>query len=1023
MSIREDEVKPQEREARPTNQKFWMTVDQAESPSFSAPAEFSEKLTREGASELDRRGFLKVTGAGALMAALAGCTRRPVQKIVPYVTNPEEIIPGQPNFYASADPHTGYGLVLRCREGRPIKVDGNADHPMNKGALSARGQAMIHDLYDPDRLRAPQAGGADVSWEEFDKQAAAALNAGKGGGTWLLTGTTMSPTLARVVRDAGIKQVMLDTVPMDDVLDGQAQSYGTRAFPRYRFDRADYVLSFGADFLGSWGSSVEYTKQFSEKRRLLEKNTMSKLVVIEPVMTVTGQNADKRVSVHPADMLAVALSVAHEVARHTGKNAEDLGAFTPVAVAQQSGVSAETIKEIAEELVKHKGRGLVVAKGFGANGVALQNVVNFLNSALDNEGETVDGANPSRQFQGSHAEFEKLLNAARTGSVKTLIIAGVNPVYHFAEPLKVKEALAKVPNLIYLTQYADETSEIAKLVAAESHPFEAWGDVAPVKDVYSIQQPTIRPLWQTRSLLECLLAWGGSKTPTEASFQEVQKSAKDHVTGGKSFQDWWDDLLMGGVTGSDSGGKAPRSYHSDALRAAASAGKTPVNKGGEGEFTLVLTHSVQLGDGSQANNAGLQELPDPVSKITWGNYLAMSPETIKKLGWNDGDYVKVETSNSSAELPIYRQPGLREGVVAAHLGYGRRFRGRVGSGVGASFVSFTASSTMGTRPAQVVSGVKLSRTGQSERVPASQIQNSLEGRNIIFDTTLEEFQKNPRAGVESEFEGKYPPSIWSGFEYKGYRWGMSIDLSSCTGCSACVIACNVENNVPSVGKDQVQKNREMQWIRIDRYYSGDPADPETILQPMLCQQCENAPCETVCPVVATTHSDEGLNQMIYNRCVGTKYCSNNCPYKVRRFNWFNNNGDMNGPLEHPIPLSKNPEVTLRSRGVMEKCTFCIQRIEAGKSRAKTEGRKANDNDIRTACQEACPADAIVFGDVNNPESRIAKLRKNPRGFYSLEDTNTRPQITYLTKVRNRSPEKEGRREGAAPKAKAEHEHV
>jgi Fe-S-cluster-containing dehydrogenase component len=357
------------------------------------------------------------------------------------------------------------------------------------------------------------------------------------------------------------------------------------------------------------------------------------------------------------------------------------------------------------------------------------------------------------------------------------------------------------------------------------------------------------------------------------------------------------------------------------------------------------------------------------------------------------------------ELAVYRQPGMRDNVAQAHLGYGRRFNGRIGNKVGVSFVNFTGSSVTGTRPSHVVTGVRVSKAGRSERLPLSQTHMSAEGRHIVFDTTLEEFKKNPASGIVKEFpEGTLPPSIWSGFEYKGYKWGMSIDMSSCTGCSACVVACSVENNVPAVGKTEVQKNREMQWIRIDRYYSGDMANPETILQPMLCQHCDNAPCETVCPVVATAHSDDGLNQMIYNRCVGTKYCSNNCPYKVRRFNWYNNNGDMNGSLEHPIPLSKNPEVTLRSRGVMEKCTFCTQRIEAGKSAAKDKGRPIQDGEVRTACQEACPADAIVFGNMNDPNSKVAKAKANKRGFLSLEELNARPNVTYLTKVRNRAPD-------------------
>jgi MoCo/4Fe-4S cofactor protein with predicted Tat translocation signal len=1003
--------------------KFWMSVDQAENPEEFAkniPGEFLSTPIREGneGDGLGRRDFMKIMGASALMASLAGCTRRPVQKIVPYVTNPEEIIPGQPNFYASADPLTGYGLVLKTREGRPIKVDGNADHPMNRGSLHARGQAMVHDLYDPDRLREPQISGGQVKWEQFDAELTKALAENKGG-TWLLTNTVMSPTLKRVVEKAGIHHVMVDAQPMDEVLDAQAQSYGGRVFPRYRFDKADYVLSLGADFLGTWGSPMEYTKQFTDKRRLEgAKISMSKLVVFESVMTVTGQNADERFAVHPADQLFVALGLAAEVAKLTGRSAEELSAYSLSSVAQRAGLDAKALEAVARDLVKHKGHGLVVAEGKGAHGLALQNVVNFLNSALENEGETVDGASyPSYQFQGSYAELEKLLNQARSGNVKTLIVAGLNPAYLFADSMKVKEALAKVPNLVYFTSYLDETSKLAKYVAAESHSFEAWGDVNPQKDLYSIVQPTIRPLWHTRSLLECLVAWTGkveADKVQEAAFVAVEDTWKElhkRFGGGKSFQDWWDDQLMGGVlvSGDRNGRASARTFHPEGLHMAASAARTAAQKGGEGDFTLVLTKSVAMGHGQQANNAILQELPDPVSKNTWGNYLAVSPASAAKQGWADGDYVRVENGAAAVELPVYRQPGLRDGVVSAHLGYGRHFNGRLGNNVGVSFANFTGSATNGTLPSHVIAGVRCTKTGRSEKIACTQGHHSLEGREIIFDTTLEEFRKDPKSGIVREFEeGKNPPNIWSGFEYKGYRWGMSIDLSSCTGCSACVVACSVENNVPAVGKDQVQKGREMQWIRIDRYYSGDPANPETTTQPMLCQHCENAPCETVCPVLATVHSDEGLNQMVYNRCVGTKYCSNNCPYKVRRFNWFNNNGEMNAPMEHPLPLSKNPEVTLRSRGVMEKCSFCVQRIEAGKSAAKSQGRKAGDNDIRTACQDACPADAIVFGDVNNPESKVAQLRKNPRGFFTLEDTNALPQIQYLTRVRNRAPSaKEG----------------
>ena len=1014
------------------SEKFWMSLEQAENPKEFAktlPGEFTSSPIRIGNENdgLDRRDFMKIMGASALMASMAGCARRPVQKIVPYVNNPEEIIPGRSNFYASASPLTGYGFIVTTREGRPIKVDGNIDHPMNRGAIHTREQAMVHDLYDPDRLRAPRIDNAEVEWDAFDTQVKQALSSSKGS-TWILTGTVISPTLRGAIEKNGFRHVMVDSIPMDDVLDGQAQSYGGRVFPRYRFDKANYIVSIDADFLDNWGSVSEYHKDFAAKRRLDGKNnSMSKLVVFESTMRLTGHNADKRVPIHPADQLFVALGLASEVARLAGRSVEELSAYTPGAVAQRTGVSAETIQEVAKDLVANRGKGLVIASAKSAQGLALQNVVNFINSTLDNDGETVDATSfPSYQFQGSFAEFDKLLGAIRNGAVKTLIIQGINPAYMFADSLKVKEALQKVPNLIYVGQHLDETAALAKFVAAESHSFEAWGDVNPQKDVYSIIQPTIRPLWKTKSLLEMMVDWSDA-----ASGAKIADTAYDAVLatwrqihgrfgGGKSFQDWWDDTLMGGVVagpGREGRGSA-RAYKTDALRAAISAAKSAGQKGGDGEFALVITSSVQLGDGSQANNAVLQELPDPVSKNTWGNYLAVSPETARKNNWFDGDIVKLGNDAYSVELPLYRQPGLLPGVVSAHYGYGRKFHGRNGNDVGVSLANFTANSTMGSVPNFGVTGLRITKTGRNEKIACTQGHHSLEGRDIVFDTSLDEFKSDPRAGIVRHFPN--PPSIWSGFEYKGYKWGMVIDLSSCTGCSACVVACSVENNVPAVGKDQVQKGREMQWIRIDRYYSGDSANPETLNQVMLCQHCDNAPCETVCPVLATVHSDEGLNQMAYNRCVGTKYCSNNCPYKVRRFNWFENNNAMNGPMEHPLPLSKNPEVTLRSRGVMEKCTFCVQRIELGKHAAKAQGRRAGDDDIRTACQEACPADAITFGDMNNPESRVSQAMKSPRGFTTLEELNTRPAVTYLTKVRNRAAEKGEGAHGHEAGATSEH---
>ncbi|NUM89538.1 MAG: hypothetical protein HUU37_10070, partial [Bdellovibrionales bacterium] len=586
--------------------RFWMSLEQAESPeTFDAGGEFRSTPVREGyeAEGLGRRDFMKVMGASALMASLAGCTRRPVQKIVPYVAKPEEVTSGVPNFYASACPRTGYGLLVTAREGRPIKVDGNGDHPLNRGGLDARGLASVHDLYDPDRLRGPVVKGASSTWEAF---LASARESVKEGGVAFLTGTVLSPTVQGLLDKTGARHVMVDSVPMDDVLDAQADSYGSRVFPRYRFDKADYVLSIDADFLGTWGSTVEYTKQFAGKRRLEgNRSTMGKLVVFESAPTLTGYNADERHAIHPSDQLHVALALAREVARATGRGTADLDPFGMQDIANRTGVPAAALERVADELLKFRGRGLVVASGKGAHARALQNVVNFLNSALGNEGETVDGT-PSYQFKGSYADLEKLVNAMKQGAVKTLVIHGVNPMYSFPKTVGFEEALSKVAHVIYVGTHLDETARKAELVAAESSPFEAWGDVNPAKDVYSIVQPTIRPIWNTKSFLELLLdlapAFGASVA--ESAHEQVRntwRTLHGRYSTGFGFEAFWDDCLQTGVLEAAAkriaGDGSARAYRGDAIRSSVAAvrGLPP-----KSDFALVLSESVALGDGSQA---------------------------------------------------------------------------------------------------------------------------------------------------------------------------------------------------------------------------------------------------------------------------------------------------------------------------------------------------------------------------------------------------------------------------------------
>ncbi len=985
--------------------KYWLSLDQRVSDSSKSGEFLSPPMGEEKMSTVDRRSFLKIMGASSLMASLAGCTRRPVQKIVPYVSKPEEITPGVPNHYTSADPVSGYGLLLTTREGRPVKVDGNPDHPLNGKGLDAIGQASIFSLYDPDRLRKPMIGGKEVSWEEFYHKLAPELGSKKR--TYFLTTTVTSPSLQGLINVFSKNHYQFDPMSFHDIRQGQKESFGTPVLPRYRIHRARVIVSIDGDFLDSGPSSVEYMGQFHRFRSLI-KNVYGKFIAYESSMRLTGQNADIRVPIHPAHQLKIALGLAHEVSRSLGKKMPELSPFSLSKVAAATGVDRKILEETVQALVKNKGRGLVIAGGIcgkSFHAVALQNVVNFINSLLGNDGRTVDASiSPYRTFQGSIAQVEKLIQAMNRGVVDTLVIQGFSPSYHLSKYLGFEKALQKVGNVVYVGSYNDETARRAKFVAAESHPFESWGDTHPVPGLYSIVQPTIRPLFSTQSFSECLLAVGSraglpirSKNAYELVRGEWKRIYKKHRVR-KSFESFWEDSLEKGFYDTmrrrrDYGNHRGRKFRKGALSSAVAVAN---NSPAVGNITLVLQPSIPMGMGMEANNAHLQELPDPVTKITWGNCISLSPIFADKLGVKDGDVLSIGNAHHRVELPAHRQPGLVQGVLVANLGYGRTMGGRVSDTTGVALTEFMES-RLGTL-SYVANEISIRKTGAHDPLAITQEHHSLENRPVTFESTYEEYRTNPSAGIVSHGE---TISQWKPHAYTGYRWGMVIDLNACTGCSACVMACTVENNVPVVGKKEVLRGREMHWIRIDRYYKGSVENPETVMQPMLCQHCENAPCETVCPVIATVHSSEGLNQMIYNRCVGTRYCSNNCPYKVRRFNFFEYNAKMNEGMEYPLPFSKNPEVTIRSRGVMEKCTFCVQRIEYGKNTAKRAGRKVVDGDIQTACQAACPANAITFGDINNNSSDVSHQRNNPRGFTVLEELNVKPSITYLTKIWNR----------------------
>lgn len=968
--------------------------------------------TEDGEDETSRRDFLKLMGASIALGA-TGCIRRPVQKIIPYAKAPEEIIPGVANYYASSWTYggEGYGLLMKTREGRPIKIEGNPSHPINQGGLSSRMSAQILALYDPDRLQNPSThkrGGSEsqtLTWDQLDEKVLPKL---KEGDVVLLSSSLASPSTSQIIGDffQGFKgrHVTWDPLGAEDIRLGQVASYGSSVVPRLAVERAKYILSVDCDLLGTFLNPVENMKGFSRNRT--PTAGMSKLVAFESIMSLTGMNADFRVRIKPSQQVDVLMGLAHEIVVSQGSskfagqaNVTSL-LKTFANAAAKIGIDSAIFKQIASDLWKNKGQSLVVAGGLvgrTAQADQLQIAVNFLNALLENDGKTIDAErSPYVSYQGSTEQLATLIEDMNAGKVKTLLIHRLNMAYLAPKSSGFVEALGKVGTVIYTGAQMDETAKLCDFVAPDHHDFENWGDTELQKGVFAIQQPTVRPLYNTRSLQSSLMNWAyaaelGPKRLTEPSgwYEYLQNYWKDQSVKMRraDFQSFWTKFLQDGVvnTSSRDGSTSARNFATAAL------GR--VNAQASEGLELVMYEKIGLGDGSFANIAWLQELPDPVSKIVWDNYLVISPKRAKELGlrpdMDEGKVLRATTANGAITLPVHIQPGAHDEVVGVAVGYGRS-TGSVAAGIGTNVWSFAGFSKNGV----VTSGLKVEKLEVlNEKIPLANTQGHhyMEGRPIVAEATLADYQKNEKAGIKSHEIF----SMWPKHSYTGYRWGMAIDLNTCTGCSACVTACQSENNIPVVGKQYVMQGREMHWMRIDRYYNGDVDNPQVVVQPMLCQHCENAPCETVCPVVATVHSSEGTNDMVYNRCVGTRYCANNCPYKVRRFNWFNYS-----KVEAPMNMAFNPDVTVRVRGVMEKCSFCVQRIHGAKDVARAEKRKIRDGDVKTACQQACPTDAIVFGDMNDGNSQVSKLFASKRTYMVLDELNALPSVRYQTKIRN-----------------------
>jgi MoCo/4Fe-4S cofactor protein with predicted Tat translocation signal len=1033
--------------------KYWQSFAErtgSEELQKASQDEFKEDLIVEDASGkglLDatapRRDFLKYLGFSTAAAALAASCEIPVRKAIPYVNKPENMVPGVADYYATTYISGGDAepVIAKVRDGRPIKIEPNEISTIFGNGSSTHAQASVLDLYDTARIRFPmQKSGNDFkevsTFAAVDKMIGDAF-AGLGGAPIvLLTATITSPSLLQAItgflgKYPGSRHVQYDGISYSGMLTANEATYGKRALPHYAFENAKVIVSLGADFLGTWLSPVQQRAGYSKNRIINEANPqMSKHYQFEGMMSMTGANADERFTHLPSQTGAVALALLAAVGGSATRPSLD--------ARLQAAVD-----KVAKDLLANRGAGLVVS---GSNNPNIQVVVNAINEAIGANGTTINWNITNNTRKGTDAEFAQLVADMEGGRVGGLVIYDANPAYNYFDADRFKKALGKVRVSVSCSSNMDETTELCNYIVPSHHYLESWGDAEPRSGYYSLLQPTIAPLFKTRQLAETLLAWSGNTTLYHDYF-------KQYWTGRLGSEDNFFKALQDGVieptTPAAAGGGG---YNGGAL--AGATAKLSAAPAGKPE--LVLYQNIAMSDGRHPNNPWLLELPDPVTRATWDNYVMISPAMAKELldiditkekQANDYEFfpdkhvLRIKAGNKQVELPSIIVPGMQNNTVAIAVGYGRSEKlGRATKDAGKNVFHMAAFTD--NYVDFVVPNVTVEKTGTKYPIAQTQIHGSYEGRHeVVREVTLDDLRQHPDMilkdreeelapwGGLKEFEGA--GTLYPVHSKPGIKWGMSIDMNACFGCGACVVACHVENNVPVVGKSEVMRSHDMHWLRIDRYFTGDPNNPDsvqTLFQPMLCQHCDNAPCENVCPVAATPHSSEGLNMMTYNRCIGTRYCANNCPYKVRRFNWadylgadsFEDNQNAAAHLDPAVLMMNddltrmvlNPDVTVRSRGVMEKCSFCVQRLQEGKLKAKKENRTLNTGnvdesgvehwDVKTACQQACAAGAIVFGNAHDPNSAVTKHRaiNMKRLFHVLEPLHTLPNISYLPKVRN-----------------------
>ncbi len=964
--------------AKSNSRHYWQALSELEnSAETGEPEEFSEEGIE--LSPASRRRFVSLMAGSLALAGLSGCTRQPTETIMPYVDPPEDVIPGKPKYYATVAPVNGVaqGVIVESHLGRPTKVEGNPDHPSSLGASSVHSQACLMDLYDPDRAQEISYLGDVRTWESFQiawESAIAPIRARKGEGLRILTETIVSPTLGHQIQSVlknfpAAQWHQYDPAGPHSARNSAAGMFGKPLNTYYNLSGADVVLALDADFLACGPAATRYARDFADRRRRGDRLDMNRLYVIETTMTATGGKADHRLPLRYRDVQMFALELAAALG-------------VPGSSVSGNPSYATLLQALVKDLKSHPGSCVVIPGE--QQSPAVHNLAHAINHALGNIGKTVIYTEPIEvQPVDQIASLRQLTDAMNAGQVELLLILGGNPIYNAPADFAFTQGLPKVKNSLHLSQQFNETSLKTTWQIPESHFLEEWADARAFDGTVSILQPLIAPLYDTRSALTVLDAI--LQFPGRSSYEVVRAYWSDQHSPA-DFEQWWRKSVHDGFVA----GSAPPSLQ-PSLRAL-----PPVpNQAQANGLDITFKPDLYLYDGRYANNMWLQELPRPMTKLTWDNAVFLSPATAQHLQLKNQQHVEVRYRGRSVQGSVWILPGHPDESIGIDLGFGRTHSGRAGNGAGFNAYLLRTADSLWSG-----SGAELHKLDSSYPLATTQMQQTMENRDVVLSTTAAEFKRNAEVIQEKNHRPPDNLTLYPHWQYNGYKWAMSIDLTACVNCNACVVACQAENNIPVVGKEQVLARRAMHWLRIDTYYKGDPRLPQAVYQPVPCMQCENAPCELVCPVQATNHSRDGLNDMVYNRCVGTRYCSNNCPYKVRRFNFLL----YQDWTTETLKMQRNPDVTVRSRGVMEKCTYCVQRIREAEITSQVEDRFIRDGEIKTACQQACPTQAIVFGDMNNRGNQVAKLKAQKLDYSLLAELNTRPRTTYLAELRNPNPE-------------------